>query len=259
LRAAKAGERGGEGKKGERGGEGEGRKGEGKGRKGREGEGRKGREGRKGERGQEAKLVMCATFFSLQDEYKSILLNQRELTGEEMVAKIMDHVEQRLPPDMSADEKRQALYRGIMDKLNELSASLQIRLGPIAKSLMQFRQNRDMNELFAEVQLPELNLKEKSLLYGRMLFRLLDDPAYVSYATTNPKLLGKLAPKDVWFLTFFAFVTCKRTKGDNLLQLGCCGISSAGKSKLIESVLLTTAHQLLSSTSMSGGDAGVGR
>jgi len=187
------------------------------------------------------------------------LLNQRELTGEEMVAKIMDHVEQRLPPDMSADEKRQALYRGIMDKLNELSASLQIRLGPIAKSLMQFRQNRDMNELFAEVQLPELNLKEKSLLYGRMLFRLLDDPASVSYATTNPKLLGKLAAKDVWFLTFFSFVTCKRTKGDNLLQLGCCGISSAGKSKLIESVLLTTAHQLLSSTSMSGGDAGVGR
>ena len=231
---------------------------------GRRGKGRGGKRRGEGEERptglcKEAKLVMCVTFFSLQDEYKSILLNQRELTGEEMVAKIMDHVEQRLPPDMSADEKRQALYRGIMDKLNELSASLQIRLGPIAKSLMQFRQNRDMNELFAEVQLPELNLKEKSLLYGRMLFRLLDDPAYVSYATTNPKLLGRLAAKDVWFLTFFAFVTCKRTKGDNLLQLGCCGISSAGKSKLIESVLLTTAHQLLSSTSMSGGDAGVGR
>ena len=130
------------------------------------------------------------------------MLNQRELTGEEMVAKIMDHVERRLPPDMSADEKRQALFRGIMDKLNELSASLQIRLGPIAKSLMMFRQNRDMNELFAEVQLPELSLKEKSLLYGRMLFKLLDDPDYVSYTTTNPKLLGNLPPKDVWFLTF---------------------------------------------------------
>jgi hypothetical protein len=52
------------------------------------------------------------------------LLNQRELTGEEMVAKIMDHVEQRLPPDMSADEKRQALFRGTMDKLNELSARI---------------------------------------------------------------------------------------------------------------------------------------
>jgi hypothetical protein len=202
----------------------------------------------------------CQFFiFTQQEEYKSILLNQRELTGEEMVAKIMDYVEQRLPPDMSADEKRQALFRGIMDKLNELSASLQIRLGPIAKSLMMFRQNRDMNELFAEVQLPELSLREKSLLYGRMLFKLLDDPDYVSYTTTNPKLLGNLPPKDVWFLTFFAFVTCKRTKGDNLLQLGCSGISSAGKSKLIESVLLTTAHQLLSSTSMSGGDAGVGR
>ncbi len=171
----------------------------------------------------------------------------------------MDHVEQRFPPDMSADEKRQALFRGIMDKLNELSASLQIRLGPIAKSLMMFCQNRDMNELFAEVQLPELSLKDKSLNYGRMLFKLLDDPACVFYTNTNPKLLGSLPARDVWFLTFFSFVTCKRTKGDNLLQLGCSGISSAGKSKLIESVLLTTAHQLLSSTSMSGGDAGVGR
>ncbi len=176
-----------------------------------------------------------------------------------MVAKILDHVEQRLPVNMSADEKRQALFRGIMDKLNKLSASLQIRLGPIAKSLMQFCQNRDMNELFAEVQLPELNLKEKSFLYSRMLFKLLDDPAYISYTTTNPKLLGSVPPKDVWFLTFFSFVTCKRTKGDNLLQLGCSGISSTGKSKLIESVLLKTADQLLSSASMRGGDAGVGR
>ena len=48
--------------------------------------------------------------FFKQNEYKSILLNQRELTGKEMVAKIMDHVEQRLQPDMSANEKRQALF-----------------------------------------------------------------------------------------------------------------------------------------------------
>jgi hypothetical protein len=82
-----------------------------------------------------------------------------------------------------------------MDKLNELSASLQIRLGPIAKSLMQFRQNRDMNDLFAKVQLPELNLKEKRLLYGRMLFKLLDDPEYVLYATTNPKFWAVCHPK----------------------------------------------------------------
>ena len=60
-----------------------------------------------------------------------------------------------------------------------------------------------MNELFAEVQLPELSLKDKSLLYGRMLFKLLDAPAYVSYTTTNPKLLGNLQTKDLWFQTFF--------------------------------------------------------
>lgn len=187
------------------------------------------------------------------------MLNRRELTGEELVAKIMSHVEKRLPVHLSADESRQALFRGVFDKLNDFSASLQVRLGPIAKSLMLFCQNRDMNELFAEVQLPELSVKEKSIIYSRMLSKLLEDPASVSYTTSNPKLLGNVAARDVWFLTFFSFVTCKRSKGDNLLQLGCSGVSSTGKSKLIESVLLTTAHQLLSSTSMSGGDAGVGR
>ncbi len=30
------------------------------------------------------------------------------------------------------------------------------------------RENRDMNELFAEVQLPELSLKEKRRPYGRL-------------------------------------------------------------------------------------------
>ena len=37
------------------------------------------------------------------------------------------------------------------------------------------------------------------------------------------------------------------------------GKSSVGKSLLFESVVLVTGHQLLSSTSSSSGDAGVGR
>jgi hypothetical protein len=139
----------------------------------------------------------------VQDEYKAILLNQRELTGEEIVAKIMDFVEKHLPVELLADERRQALFRGVMDKLNELSASLQIRLGPIARSLMMFCQNRDMNDLFAEVQLPELSAKEKSINYGHMLSKSLDDSTCVSYTTTNPKLLGCVAAGNVWFLTFF--------------------------------------------------------
>ena len=36
------------------------------------------------------------------------------------------------------------------------------------------------------------------------------------------KLKGE---KDVWFLTFFACVTARRARGDNILQLGCTGNS----------------------------------
>jgi hypothetical protein len=64
----------------------------------------------RGRRGKRVNWMSHDVQHFLQVEYKSILLHQRELTGEEMVAKIMDHVEQRLQVDMSADKKKQALF-----------------------------------------------------------------------------------------------------------------------------------------------------
>jgi hypothetical protein len=92
-----------------------------------------------------------------------------------------------------------------------------------------------------------------------MFSRFIDDPNCVSFATGNPKMLGKIAPADMWFLNLFAFITCRCVRGDNLLQLVCVGVSTCGKSTIIEAALHQTAHQLLSSTSQSGGDSGVGR
>ena len=68
-----------------------------------------------------------------------------------------------------------------------------------------------------------MSLQEKAVMYCRMLSNFIDDPSCVTFATTNKQLLGKLLPVDVWFLTFFVFVTARRVRGDNLLMLGLVG------------------------------------
>jgi len=123
---------------------------------------------------------------------------------------------------------------------------------------MNQREENEMEDLFYHMLVPQMTRREKSRIYGIMFARFIDNPS-VSFATGNPRLLGKIAPVDMWFLTFFVFVTCRRVRGDNLLQLGCVGMSTCGKSTIIEEPIRRTSHQLLSSTSSSGGDAGVGR
>ncbi len=98
-----------------------------------------------------------------------------------------------------------------------------------------------------------------SSIYGIMFDKFIDNDRFISFTTSSPRMLGNIAPVDMWFLTFFVFVTCRRVRGDKLLQLGCVGISLCGKLTILEAVIRQTAHKLLSSTSQSGGDEGGGR
>jgi len=110
-----------------------------------------------------------------------------------------------------------------IDFIQELSAALRLKVEPIVKSCVSQRFDSKMDYMFAEINLPEMDIKEKAILYRRMLANFIDNDHCISFATTNRRLLGKLTPKDVWFLTFFACVTARRSRGDNLLQLGCVG------------------------------------
>jgi hypothetical protein len=154
----------------------------------------------------------------------------------ELATIIVKMVENKIPAHLSADEKQQVMYGASMTILIRISPTLLIKLGPLVRALIADRQDSDMDSLFAEFHPPEPSLREKSEIYGRMLSRLLDDPNCVSYSTFDPEFLGKMEPKDVWFLTMFVCVTCRRSEVDKLLQLGCSGIPSVGKSTLIESV-----------------------
>ena len=96
-------------------------------------------------------------------------------------------------------------------------------MGPVIRSYVHQIFDTELENLFATIRMPERSARDKALQYRRMFTRFLDDRSCVTFACTNKALLGKLPPRDVWFLTFFAFVTSRRVRGDNLLQLGCSG------------------------------------
>jgi hypothetical protein len=174
------------------------------------------------------------------------------------VSRIVAMVEAQLPPRLSIEERRHTLERVVLAKLNAASSCLKLKLAPLAQAYMRQKEENEMEELFYHMLVPQMSRREKSRIYGIMFSRFIDNPD-VSFATGNPRMLGNIAPVDMWFLTYFVFVTCRRVRGDNLLQLGCVGMSTCGKSTIIEEPIRNTSHQLLSSTSSSGGDAGVGR
>ncbi len=151
------------------------------------------------------------------------------MRAEELVARIISLVESQIPSDLAPDEKRQTLEKAVLAKIDLTSSCLKLKLAPLTKAYMNQREENEMDELLYSMVVPQISRKEKSRIYGLMFSRLLDDPDCVSFATGNPQMLGKLDPVDVWFLTFFVFVTCRRVRGDNLLQLCCSGISTCGK------------------------------
>jgi hypothetical protein len=152
------------------------------------------------------------------------LLNAKEIQSEEMVVRIVAFIQNGLPPLLTADEKRDLLLKRSLAFVQELSPQLSLKTGPVIRSYVNQIFDSHLDNLFAEIRMPEKSPKDKALQYRRMFCNFIDDQSCVSFACTNKALLGKLSARDVWFLTFFAFVTTRRVRGDNLLQLGCTGL-----------------------------------
>ena len=157
-------------------------------------------------------------------EFRSLLLNAKEIQSEEMVVRIVAFIQNGLPPLLTADEKRDLLLKRSLAFVQELSPQLSLKTGPVIRSYVNQIFDSHLDNLFAEIRMPEKSPKDKALQYRRMFCNFIDDQSCVSFACTNKALLGKLSARDVWFLTFFAFVTTRRVRGDNLLQLGCTGL-----------------------------------
>ena len=158
-------------------------------------------------------------------EFRDILLNAKEMAIDDLTSRVVAFIDKGLSPTLTADERKEELQKKSLSFLADISPQLSIKAAPVVKSFIARQFGSDLDDLLGEIRLPEMSPKTKTNMYKRMFENLMDDPRCVSFACSNDQLLGQLAPQDVWFLTFFAFVTVKRSRGDNLLMLGCVGES----------------------------------
>jgi hypothetical protein len=155
--------------------------------------------------------------------FRALLLNEKEMESEKLVARVCQYIESQLSPLLTVDEKKETLLKKSLAFVLELSPQLSLKTAPVIRTYINQMFDSKLENLFAEIRMPEMPMREKSLLYRRMFTRLFDDDKSVSFAATNKALLGKLSIRDLYFLTFYACVTSRRHRGDNLLQLGCVG------------------------------------
>ena len=142
----------------------------------------------------------------------------------------------------ATDDAHQSMVTNAIAKLTEISPILAHRFMPILKEYIGHLQQQELNLQFAHVtnenieqqqqhgnqQQQQQFLSSMSLKYKNCFNTFIDAKECVSIKALDTKLLGKLDPKDVYILTLWAMATCKRQKGDNILQLVCSGKSSSG-------------------------------
>jgi hypothetical protein len=99
-----------------------------------------------------------------------------------------------------------------------------------------------MSKSFVSIEENAENLVDLVERYKKCFNAWIDANTLVSFKAINTRLLGNVSAKDMFILTFFAFCTCRRSKNDNILQLGLAGCSTSGKSTLFESCLMEGSH-----------------
>lgn len=184
-----------------------------------------------------------------QRELKS-LVSAREFVTESFLKEIIDTLPE--PPNSSAVELAKTWKDEAKKRITGLSVTLSHRVQPIVQLMLEQKLADSMDKSFLTIEMSEPCLKTMALQYQQCFNTWVDADAHVSFKATNTLLLGNIAVKDMYILTFFSFLTCKRTKNDNILQLGLVGCSTSGKSTLFEACLMEGSH-------VTTNESGVGR
>lgn len=175
-----------------------------------------------------------------QAEMMDKLLTKRDRQVEQLLRDIIDS----LPTsnDSSAVELTRQWKEDAKKKVTETSVTLYHKLNPLIQTLVEEKMAAKMRSSFATIETKELSLHYMVDLYTKCFNGFVDANNQVTFKATNTRLLGNISAKDMFIATFFIFCTCRRTKNDNLLQLGLVGCSTSGKSTLFEACLMEGSH-----------------
>jgi hypothetical protein len=114
------------------------------------------------------------------------------------------------------------------EKISKFSIVLAHKIAPIIKQYLSMKQDQLLDDFYPSVTIDPLPTEDMAEKYRLCFESFVSDANCVSFTTLNTALLGELEPGDVFFMTLWAMVTCRRMPCDNLLQLVCSGASSAG-------------------------------
>ena len=181
---------------------------------------------------------------------KKTLLSPKDHNIELFLAEFLDHIETVFSENPTISQNDKLTY--IHEKLSEYSVLLSHKLFPIIKSYFDVKYNKGLNDTFAVITAPSLDDAIISAKYRRCFESFINANDCINFVTLNTNLLGQIDIKDMFILSFYAFVTSRRQENDNILMLLLTGASSSGKSTLFENVLRETSHSLAT-------EEGVGR
>ena len=190
------------------------------------------------------------------EQFCNVLLNQKDVAAQELLNAIISEESAQLPLEISADERLQILTRKTQGKLLQLSSSLLIKLGPSVKTILTQKNALEHEDELVKIDVPKLDPLQKANIYSRMFFAIVNNDETTSLSCINKRLLGNLTEKEMFMILLYVFITCKRVRNDDIFSLYISGISSVGKSKVIESVILQSCHNFCTSYDR---DSGVGR
>lgn len=185
------------------------------------------------------------------------LLSQKDLSAEQLMTILIEHASGSLCDNLSEEEKAAEINKKVQAKLHGLGSTVALKLQPLLKAMTEHLENQQTEAELAVIELPSLGLAQKAEIYKRLFFNTFESADATAFKAANKSALGNLEPKHYFYLLLFSMATCQRFRSDGLLQLYLSGASSVGKSTLIEDVLSSNAHQLVSSSSSSS--AGCGR
>lgn len=154
-----------------------------------------------------------------QKYYKNKILSHKDLAAEELLKLVLDEEHAKLPVHLSSDERSMTLLKMVQARMLKLSSSLVLKLMPLMQNIIVEKENSKLDAELASINVPLMDVKDKSLLYKTMFNNFIDSDDSVSFACPNQRLLGSLTPRDLYCLTLFTFATCQRSKGDDCLML----------------------------------------